>query len=106
MSNEILVRGLLLINAKGEKYFIESGIKPFKEIEIIGELDNDVRPVDLSAIEAQIREEWLEGYEEGEDDTSNVGPFLFQAFNVKIEASDQGSGDATVTGNSTDDSQH
>lgn len=100
------LRGILLINADGEKYFIEAGIKPYKEeeLEIIGRLSEDLRPIPDARTKAFQEEErgiWLSDIDEAEVDTSNLGPFILQAFNVVIEIPDR-SGESTQTASNSE----
>lgn len=104
------VKGLLLINAKGEKYFIQSGIGIFRRdipSASSGQGGNDlpVQPINQAAheaLQADARKEWFEKHRPGspEDPSKdkNLGPIILQAFNVTVERTDDG-GDAEVTGN-------
>jgi hypothetical protein len=106
------VRGLLLINHRGEAYFIEGGIKADK-------LSNDLRIDAANAVEADIpleghmisladlkakAEAWRAEWNAALPDPfptlpANVGPIVFQAFNV--EADSAPSGDAIITGSAS-----
>jgi hypothetical protein len=110
------VRGLLLISHRGEAYFIEGGIRADKIADNLNEnLSNltidSSRAVDAElALEgrliplAQVRTQattWRTAWNNGNPDLAeNVGPIIFQAFNVEAEIPEFG--DAVITGSSTD----
>jgi len=105
------VRGLLLINHRGEKYFIEGGIKADKLGDLQFSPDDAVEAdislkdhlIDLDKVKAQAeiwRTDWNAGLPDPFPDLPlNVGPIIFQAFNVEAELPEFG--DAVVTGSSS-----
>lgn len=106
-----IVRGLLLINHRGEAYFIEGGIKADKltdlQFNTAGAVEADIPLKDhliaLDKVRSQAdawRTEWNTALPDPFTDLPpNVGPIIFQAFSVEADRPD--SGDATVTGNGT-----
>ncbi|WP_299615803.1 hypothetical protein [Pelagibius sp.] len=109
--------GLLLINAGGEMYFIRNGIRGSRldedmtfaaidphdpEVRAITEVrieDSEFKAIEdakRQALELPVREYPTSRPRPGEE---NLGPILFQAFNVEIVTDDMG--ESEVTGNDT-----
>ncbi len=109
--------GLLLINANGDMYFIEQGIRALKlgEGTTFGNVDpNDP---DIRAItDVRIKDSEIEKFEvssrkalafeprsypgaQPRDPKENLGPMVFQGFNVMVTMSS--AGESEITGNGT-----
>jgi len=105
------VQGLLLISDRGAAYFIESGIKANKltnlnldgidgSAEIISLKDHLISLPEMQKQAAAWRTEWDKSLPKPYGTLpQNVGPILFQAYNVEIVREDFG--DGTITGNGT-----
>jgi hypothetical protein len=109
--------GLLLINAGGEMFFIDHGILAYRLGEgttfaAIDPNDPEFRAIADLRLDAELIKQ-LEGDKRGElglpertypspqarPGPENLGPMLFQAFNVEIETGE--AGESEVTGNGT-----
>ena len=82
------IRALLLVNAKGDVYVIQGGIRPYKQLEELEFENIDLQIAVDQAIqcESEARNEW--GNRMQTDPNANVnenlGPRVFQAFNVLL----------------------
>src|SRR5215813_10327928 len=104
------VRGLLLISDRGEAYFIESGIRAYKlqdepqynSAESSGVIpfktsDLPARTIALSELQKQAkawRDAWQATLPKDVWGTipANLGPIIFQAYNVEVQREDYGDG--------------
>lgn len=106
------VRGLLLISHRGEAYFIEGGIKADRLADALRfdasravdaniPLQDHAIPVDQVRSQAEIwRTAWNNALTDPfKDLPANVGPIIFQAFNVEADIPEFG--DAVITGSAS-----